>query len=123
MELLDLAELFSFLDDTPLGPLLALVVVIGLVLFFTGFLAFFVEVLIVVVILAVTLAAKFLFRRPWFVEATTKGPPARRRRWAVVGWRRTNEVMDEMARAFEAGTPYRSPHARELGTKVVESAI
>ena len=111
-ELLDLTELFSFLDDTPLGPILGVIVVIGVILLATGFLAFFVEVLIIVVALAVTLAAKFLFRRPWFVEAwSVSGPP---RRWAVVGWRRSSQVVDEVARSIEAGVGFNSPDARPV---------
>jgi hypothetical protein len=116
--MLDFADLFSFLDDTPLGPILAVVVAIGIVLFLTGFLAFFVEVLIIVLALAITLAAKFLFRRPWFVEAVRERDGVRRR-WAVVGWRRSGEFVDEVARSFEAGIPFRATgDARELGTSV-----
>ena len=114
MEILDVGELFSFVDDTPFGVVLLVIVAVGVILLFTGFFAFVVEVVVLAIALAVTLAAKFLFRRPWFVEAVATGDSSTRRRWAVVGWKRSGEIIDEVARSLEAGSRFISPHAREL---------
>jgi hypothetical protein len=111
-------DLLSLFDDTSIGPFVAVIVVIGLLLFFTGFFIFIVEIVIVAVAIVLTVVAKILFRRPWYVEAIRAGDGLRRR-WAVVGWRRSGEFVEEVARSFEAGVPFRaSGDARELGTSI-----
>ena len=113
LELVDFTDLFSFLDDTPIGPFLLLIFAVGATLFFTGLLAFFIEALIIVAILLLTLAAKFLFRRPWFVEAVRE-KDGYRRRWAVVGWKKSGQIVDRVALTLKAGTQFQSADAREL---------
>ena len=112
----DLLDLFSVFDDTPVGLVAGIVLAVVAFFFFNGFFLFLAEVAIVGVVLLVTLAAKFLLRRPWFVDAVcaTRAP----RRWAVVGWRRSGEVIDQLARALEAGVGFNSPHAREIAPPI-----
>ena len=107
----ELFDLFSVFNDTPLA-LIVVVVLLVAFFFFNGFFLFLAEVVIVTMVLVVTLVAKVFLRRPWFVDAVcaTKAP----RRWAVVGWRRSGEVIEQLAKALEAGVGFNSPHAREV---------
>jgi hypothetical protein len=57
--------------------------------------------------------ARLLFRRPWVVEAASD--TRERRRWRVVGWRASRELLANVANA--------SPHGHELpATNVVGGA-
>lgn len=108
----ELFDLFSVFDDTPVGLVVGIVLVVVAFFFFNGFFLFLAEVAIVGVVLLLTLAAKFLLRRPWFVDAVSATQPPRR--WAVVGWRRSREMIDQLAKSLEAGVAFSSPQAREI---------
>ncbi|HWL64489.1 MAG TPA: hypothetical protein VNP73_00795 [Actinomycetota bacterium] len=101
-------------DDNPFGIIVGLIAVVLLLLLILPVFAFLIELLIVGVLLAVTLAAKILFRRPWIIEAWQEGARDQHLRWAVVGWNRSGEVMDEVARTIASGGTFLSPHATPI---------
>jgi hypothetical protein len=112
----DVADVgLSLFDDTPFAWIFVIIAAIAILLFVTGIFALIIEILLIVIAVLGTLVAKVLFRRPWYVEASSTG---HRRRWAVVGWKRTNEVMDELVRSIEAGTDFVSAHGRPLGVPI-----
>ena len=117
----DLGDFLSgFFDEIPvIGLILAAV---GLAIFIFFGLAFVIELLIVLALLFGTVVARFIFRRPWIVEASTNGQPKETRYWHVVGWRRTNEVMRDIAQALQAGTDFSSIHAVPLESDVSGSS-
>lgn len=59
------------------------------------------DVAILAVLAVAGIVAKVLFRRPWVVEAVTDR--GKRHEWRVVGWRRSGERCQEIARSLEAG--------------------
>ncbi|MCU7728664.1 hypothetical protein ODJ79_33545 [Actinoplanes sp. KI2] len=59
------------------------------------------DAVIVLVLLAVTIMARVLFRRPWTVEATSAGHE--RVACPVVGWRAALRQRDEMADSLRRG--------------------
>lgn len=103
----------GFFDEVPvIGAALA-AVAIAIFVFFG--LAFVIELVIVLALLAAVIIARFVLRMPWVVEASTDDPPKETRFWHVVGWRRTNEVMAQIAQALESGTEFTSSHAVPVG--------
>ena len=59
------------------------------------------DVVIVVILLAVSVLARVLFRRPWIVEATAPGRD--RLTTSVVGWRAALRRRDEIADSLRRG--------------------
>ncbi|HVF73499.1 MAG TPA: hypothetical protein VM938_00515 [Acidimicrobiales bacterium] len=109
---LDLAD-WPWLMDSPVamaddvigclaGGFLAL---LATVLFFVVILPVVVaavEAALLVVAVVLGVAARFVFRRPWIVQASRVGHPGRVA-WKVVGWRRSGEVVDVIARRLQLG--------------------
>lgn len=108
----DLADMPWTLDgpiamaDDAAGCLLgALLGMLTLVLFFVVILPLFlavVEAMALVVAVLLGVAARLVLRRPWIVQAGRVGHPGWVA-WKVVGWRRSGEVVDEIARRLQAG--------------------
>jgi hypothetical protein len=102
----ELAELLS---------VAAVVLAIFVAVFFLLPYVFFVLELLAVPVL-------FLYRvalgRPWTVEARREDARRPQFRWKVVGWRRSGEVVDEVADALERGE--REP--RPVGAKLVTAS-
>lgn len=83
--------------------------VVGIVIFVVLFFVFvwpllfvIVEVLALAVLVLLGGLARIVLRRPWIVEATPATGTGRFR-WKVVGWRRSGEVVDEVAAQLAAG--------------------
>ena len=95
--------------------LLALVVMFAavalavVVLILLPYIFFLLELLIVPALVLYRVA----LRRPWTVEASSEGE---RRRWKVVGWRRSGEVVEATALALERGDTAFGPLGAERAT-------
>jgi hypothetical protein len=108
-------EGFNIASTAAGDSLVALAIIVG-----AAALALVVAVLLPYVFFALELlvvpalfAYRILLRRPWTVEAITEND---RRRWEVVGWRRSGEAVAEIARAIERGElSYRPRDAEPLG--------
>ena len=66
-----------------------------------------VDLLFVLLLAAVSIATRVLFRRPWIVEATTPGEQHQR---PVVGYRASKEMVDDTARTIELRNTSRTEH-------------
>lgn len=64
-------------------------------------LVFLVDLLLILVLVALGLAAKVLFRRPWTIEARQPGAD-HAYEWKVVGWQAGNEMIDQVATQLRA---------------------
>jgi hypothetical protein len=62
-----------------------------------------VDVLVAIVLAALGIVARILFRRPWVVEARSSA--GERHRWRVVGWRASREHVASVANALAHGNP------------------
>jgi hypothetical protein len=94
------------LGDDLTGIVLAIVIgVVGflLVLVLFNVVAIAIELILLVLVLFGGMFARVVLRRPWVVQASTDGPPADRRAWKVVGWRRGNRVIADVASQLAAG--------------------
>ena len=91
-------------DDLGAGAILAaLGVVVALIVLFTAvwpIVVIAVELVILVLVAAVGLIGRLLFRRPWTVQARARH---RRLEWQVRGWRASGELIDEVAERLAAG--------------------
>jgi hypothetical protein len=80
---------------------LAVIVVLLLAWFFVLPIAVFaLDLLLLLLLAAAGVAARVFFRRPWIVEATTEGEV---RRWPVVGFRSSREMVAEVSWALQNG--------------------
>ena len=95
--------IFGVFADNPLLGGFALVIALIVIFVLVPLLVTFVDVVVIVVIALVGLVGRFVFRRPWTVEA--KANDATRLRWRVVGWRASGERIDEVADGLERGDP------------------
>lgn len=101
-----LGDLFDVDDFGGLVLAAAAVVAIALfVLFLLPYALFVLELLV----LAILLTYKILFRRPFTVEALPLGAARERMRWHVVGWRESGDAVREIAKALERGEAQPAP--------------
>jgi hypothetical protein len=89
------------LDPTGILLLLVLPLVLAFVL-----VAFF-SIVAVVVESVIVLAAAYLWRGRWLIEATTEDQPQERKTWEARGWRASRRTLDEVARELRSGGPRR----------------
>jgi hypothetical protein len=75
-------------------------------------LVFVLDVVLVVLLTALTIAARVVFRRPWTVVARTEGPPTETVEWRVTGWRASDASMRAAERRIARGGDVRPPRAR-----------
>ena len=95
-DVLDLSDAGSLL----LGLILAFVVVVAFLVLWP-LVALAIELTIVVLGVLVATAGRVLLRRPWVVRAwSARG---RERRWSVVGWRASGELIDAIASSLAGG--------------------
>ncbi len=78
------------------GTIVALVVVIPLLLF--G-----IELILLGILIAAAILGRALLGRPWLVRARRLDDAAGAAAWRVVGWRRSERVIEEVASAISAG--------------------
>lgn len=106
VHLLDGVDLASAVDDLPgigvVGVILAaLAAGVLLVVFVVPALVFVFELLLILLLVALGVAAKILFRRPWTIEARQPGAD-HAYEWKVVGWRAGNDTIDEVATLLQS---------------------
>lgn len=87
------------------GGLLVATAALAFVLILIPVLFFGVELIILGTLLAAGVIARTLLRQPWVVEATSIDPltPGRRLEWRVRGWRKSGELIDQVASDLSAG--------------------
>lgn len=107
--------------DDPVAALAALaigiVVVIVTVFIVVPILLFGLEFVFVGVLLICGLIGRVVFRRPWEVEARQLDGQGTAETWRVVGWRKSAEMIDEVAARIQAGValPSASTAGRRTG--------
>lgn len=103
---LELADPLVMFDEGCLpvvGIALGIALVAGSFLLVVPFFVFVVEILIVILAVVVGVVVRVVFRRPWLIDAVSKDGAESELVWAVVGYRRSREVIDEIARQIEVG--------------------
>lgn len=60
------------------------------------------EIVLLLMLLSSGIVGRVLLRRPWTIEAVNLSHPQRSAAFAVKGWRRSSEVIDELSRAIPA---------------------
>lgn len=89
------------LDDVLV--IVGIVIAVLLMIFFVWpLLIALVEIVLLVLLVLLGVLARVVLRRPWIVEATPATGQGRFR-WKVVGWRRSGEVVDQVADQLAAG--------------------
>ena len=84
---------------------LVIVAVLAAVLIAIPLLFFGIEPIILGALLAAAAIGRVLFRQPWVIEARSKDPlaPGRRLEWHVIGWRRSQGLIDSVISDLAAG--------------------
>jgi hypothetical protein len=90
------------LDDLGAAALVLLAVVVVAVVVIP-LLLFGVELILLGLLIATGIVGRTLLGRPWIVRATPLGPEVEELSWRVVGWRRSNRVIEEVAASLSAG--------------------
>lgn len=94
--------LVDALDDLILVLVIVIVVAFAFLVGIPLLLALL-DLVALVLLTVLGIAARMVFRRPWIVEA--EGPAGRRVTWRVVGWRASGETVDAAADALVRGIP------------------
>ncbi|MDP9067951.1 MAG: hypothetical protein M3N53_06360 [Actinomycetota bacterium] len=103
---LDIGEPFAWFDDGLGGFVTAIVLLVLLViaaLFILPVFVFIVELVIVALVVAVGIALRVVFRRPWLVDAYVVENPPTHFTWKVVGVARAKDAVDLVAQQLAAG--------------------
>jgi hypothetical protein len=77
-------------------------------------LLFGIELILLGLLVATGILGRTLLGRPWIVHATPLAGEAERLTWRVVGWRRSNRLIDEVAASLGAGLDPSPAEASEL---------
>jgi hypothetical protein len=99
---LDVADPGCMPDELPvLGAIVAVVIIVLLLWFAVLPIAVFaLDLLFLLLIAAGGVGLRVFFRRPWIVEATTRGDT---RHWPVVGFRSSKRMVGEVSWALQNG--------------------
>jgi len=90
------------LDDLGAAALVLLAVVVVAIVVIP-LLLFGIELILLGLLIAAGIVGRTLLGRPWIVRATPIGPELEELSWRVVGWRRSNRVIEEIAASLSAG--------------------
>ena len=85
------------------GIVFVVIFVVALATIILPFIAFTVELVILVVLFTAGVIGRFVFGRPWRIEATTIGAPHRRREILAKGWRGSREAIGRLAAQIASG--------------------
>jgi hypothetical protein len=85
------------------GAMLALVAVVVVVIVVIPLLLFGIELILLALLVAAGITARTLLGRPWIVQAAPLIAKAEALSWRVVGWRRSNRLIDEVVASLSAG--------------------
>lgn len=111
-DVVDLPDLGPLADDMlGLGTVLTSVLIVVVIIVLSATIAvpllvITAEVLLFLLLGLGVLVANVILRRPWIVEARTHDG-RRWYRWGVVGWRRTERIMDSVTNALRSGIDVR----------------
>jgi hypothetical protein len=97
-------DLLDF-DDSPAA---AIAIAIGALLLFLVLLPLIgvaLELIVLLVLLWSGIVGRVLFGRPWVVVAANLDDPQRSAAFAVKGWRRSGQAMEELSRAISIDGP------------------
>jgi hypothetical protein len=97
----DLADVGGLDDFAAAIALIVAAVVIAVVLI--PLLLFGIELIIVGFVIAAGILARGLLGRPWVVQATPVGRASESLSWRVRGWRRSGQLIDEVATSLSNG--------------------
>ncbi len=90
------------LDDLGAAALVLLAVVVVAIVVIP-LLLFGIELILLGLLIAAGIVGRTLLGRPWIVRATPLGPELEELSWRVVGWRRSNRVIEKVAASLSAG--------------------
>jgi predicted membrane metal-binding protein len=93
---------FGGLDELGVA-VLALLAVMVVAIVVIPLLLFGIELILLGLLVATSIAGRTLLGRPWIVRATLLAGEAEGLTWRVVGWRRSNRLIDEVAASLAAG--------------------
>jgi hypothetical protein len=85
------------------GIVVLIVVVVLLATIILPFIALTLELVIFVVLFTAGVIGRFVFGRPWRIEARTIGAPRREREVFAKGWRGSRDAIDELASEIASG--------------------
>ncbi len=95
------SELWSLVDGAPRRvTAYDTVVVIAILTAIVAFAFFVVEAIVVFLVALALIVGRVVFRRPWTVEAVGE---EKTYEWAVVGWKKSRDMIDEIAFRLENG--------------------
>jgi hypothetical protein len=95
-----LEALFTGLGESIPLAIGAAIVVALLALFLLPLIGIALEIAILIALLSSGIVGRVLLRRPWTIEAVDLTHPQRSAAFAVKGWRRSGDAIDELARAI-----------------------
>jgi hypothetical protein len=101
------------LDDLGAAALVLLAVVVVAIVVIP-LLLFGIELILLGLLIAAGILGRTLLGRPWIIRATPLGPEGEELSWRVVGWRRSNRVIEEVAASLSAGLDPSPAEAAEL---------
>ncbi len=90
------------LDDFGAAALVLLAVVVVAIVV-VPLLLFGIELILLGLLVAAGIAGRTLLGRPWIVRASPLTDEAEELSWRVVGWRRSNRLIDEVAASLGSG--------------------
>jgi hypothetical protein len=90
------------LDDFGVA-VLALLAVVVVAIVVIPLLLFGIELILLGLLVAAGILGRTLLGRPWIVHAAPLAGEAEGLTWRVVGWRRSNRLIDEVAASLGAG--------------------
>jgi hypothetical protein len=93
--------------------ILAIVAIVLFVVFVVPVLIALIEVVLLLLLVLAGVAARVVLRRPWIVDARVRGDVGVPLSWKVVGWRRSGEVIQEVATQLAAGPNVIAPRDAE----------
>jgi hypothetical protein len=104
---LELADGIAAFEGS-IGGFIGMLIVIALITIGVALLlpavVLLVELILVVVLVGAGVLVRVLFRRPWLIDAEVQGPEGQDRlTWAVVGYRRSSEAVEEIADQLRRG--------------------
>ncbi len=107
---------FGGLDDLGVA-VLALLAVVVVAIVVIPLLLFGIELILLGLLVAAGIAGRTLLGRPWIVQATPLNAEAEELSWRVVGWRRSNRLIEEVVASLSAGLDPSPAEAPELTPK------
>lgn len=91
--------------ESPVAFLAGAAVAVLFALILLPLILFGVELMVAGLLVALGIASRATFGRPWVVKATPRSGSGEALAWEVQGWRRSGKVVDQIAASLAAGLP------------------